>query len=349
MRWIRQRAARDFPQDLALVLHYGSSATGTAGPGSDVDCCFVPRTADGLRFARTFVIDEVGHDIFPMSWQRLERIADLGEPLEPLVGDSVLLFAASPQNHQRLQTLRCRLSQSLADPRLRHARAVENLETAATRLARVSGSIDPGRIRTAAGLSGLDLAHAVALANGTYFHHGPKGILNELQALPHLPDMFLPRLTAVLTTAEPAAAMAGGARLLQATAAFLDVPPPPIPAPRPGTTEPAPETPAAIDPQSLAHLYEEICSSFVKVKNRCASGNAVQAAIDALLLQRILDEDVPTGVALPNLMEALDPDSLGDLMARVDVIDAALLHAITDAGGQIERYRDLNTFLHANP
>lgn len=349
VRWIHQRAVRDFPQDLALVLHYGSSATGTAGPMSDVDCCFVPATDAGLRFARTFVIDGVGYDIFPVSWQRLERIADLREPLEPLVGDSVVLHAAKGQDREKLDDLRRRLRENLAEPGLRHDRAAADLGAAAVKLGSVAGSTDGGRIRTAAGLAGMDLAHAVALANGTYFHHGPKGMLRDLNAMPQVPESFVPSLIALLTATDPDEATVQCVRLLHATAAFLEVTAPPIVRSDPASVGDGPPRTPEVDPQALACLYEEICSSFVKVREHCASGDSVQAAIDALLLQRTLDEDVPREVGLPRLVEAEGPTDVDRLMRRTDTIDTALLHAITQAGGQVEHYPDLDAFLRAHP
>jgi predicted nucleotidyltransferase len=92
--WIRAAAERDFPEDVAVVALYGSYVTGTGGPRSDIDCFFIPRTERGRGFARTFIIDGIGYDIFPMSWERVEGLADLREPLVPLLGDSVVLFAA---------------------------------------------------------------------------------------------------------------------------------------------------------------------------------------------------------------------------------------------------------------
>ncbi len=189
----------------------------------------------------------------------------------------------------------------------------------------------------------------MALANGTYFHHGPKGMLRELNLMTQAPRKFAPSLIALLTAAEPEKASAQSIRLLHATAAFLEVPAPLILQSPAVTMEQAPRRTGAVDPHALARLYEEVCSSLVKTREHCASGNSVQAALDALFLQRILDEEVPREVGLPRMVEAVGSADLDRLMARADTIDKALLHAITQAGGQVEQYPDLDTFLRANP
>ena len=47
----------------------------------------------------------------------------------------------------------------------------------------------------------------------------------------------------------------------------------------------------------------------------------------------------------PRMVEAVVSADLDRLMARADTIDKALLHAITQAGGQVEQYPDLDSFL----
>ena len=47
--------------------------SGTMNRLSDVDCYFIPKTERAYSFARTFMIEGVGYDIYPMSWERLEE------------------------------------------------------------------------------------------------------------------------------------------------------------------------------------------------------------------------------------------------------------------------------------
>ncbi len=57
-----------------------------------MDCCFIPKTERGYEMAAGFILEGVGYDIFPMSWERIERIACLRENLTPLVGDAEIIF-----------------------------------------------------------------------------------------------------------------------------------------------------------------------------------------------------------------------------------------------------------------
>ncbi|MGM0385780.1 MAG: nucleotidyltransferase domain-containing protein [Actinomycetota bacterium] len=342
--WIRATAARDFRDDVALVAIYGSYVTGTAGPRSDIDCFFIPRTERGQAFARTFIIDGIGYDIFPMQWERVEGLAELREPLAPLLGDSAVLFAASPAEEDRFLGLRTRLTVNLADGDLMHRRAVECLRLAVAMWAGATGVQDIGRLRTRAGLVAVELAQAVAYANGTYFHRGPKGMVAGLHRFDQTPVDFLPRFLELAAATDADAVRARCEVLLAATAEFLD---------DGGSAEPASSppagAPAVVDPGALASLYEEITSSFTKVRVNCDAGEAALAFLNAVILQDCLDAEVPVAAALPGLMDAHDPQDLSRLRARADEAEAALVRFVEEAGATITRYPDLDAFLLANP
>ena len=113
--WLRERAAGAFAGELSLVVSYGSHWNGTAGPLSDVDCYFVPKTERGLAFGCQFVLQGVGYDIFPMSWERLRGIARLEESLTRLVGDAQVLYCGDQGDLERFQALERELRQCLQD------------------------------------------------------------------------------------------------------------------------------------------------------------------------------------------------------------------------------------------
>lgn len=77
IQWIKNKVKTEYADDISLVCIYGSYLNGTANSKSDVDCYFVPKTTRGYEMAVTFILDGVGYDIFPMTWERLGAIAEL--------------------------------------------------------------------------------------------------------------------------------------------------------------------------------------------------------------------------------------------------------------------------------
>ncbi|HSN43820.1 MAG TPA: nucleotidyltransferase domain-containing protein, partial [Propionibacteriaceae bacterium] len=79
-----QQAVLDFfierlrrAEGVALAAVYGSFGTPAQSETSDVDIFFVPSTPDGAAASMQVIVDGVGYDLWPVSWARLERIADL--------------------------------------------------------------------------------------------------------------------------------------------------------------------------------------------------------------------------------------------------------------------------------
>ena len=126
--WIEEIVRNHYAGKVALVCLYGSHINGTADERSDVDCYFLPKTEEGVALARTFLLEGVGYDLFPMSWQRLEAIARLEQSHQPLVGDVQVLYADSPEDLEKLEAVRRQLRDNLADPvfRGRAAKAWSN-------------------------------------------------------------------------------------------------------------------------------------------------------------------------------------------------------------------------------
>lgn len=85
VQWILNKVTTEFADNVSLVIIYGSYMNGTANRKSDVDCYYIPKTEHGYDMAVDFMIEGVGYDIFPILWERVEKIADLLETMSPLV------------------------------------------------------------------------------------------------------------------------------------------------------------------------------------------------------------------------------------------------------------------------
>ena len=111
--WIMNKVKMEYSDDISLVLIYGSYINGSANSKSDVDCYYIPKTEHGYNMAVDFIIDGVGYDIFPISWERVVGIADLHESLSPLVGDVQIIYYSDASDLQRFKDLQVRLKRNL--------------------------------------------------------------------------------------------------------------------------------------------------------------------------------------------------------------------------------------------
>lgn len=337
--WLRERAAGAFAGELSLVVSYGSYWNGTAGSLSDVDCYFVPKTERGLAFGGQFVLQGVGYDIFPMSWERLGNIARLEESLTPLVGDAQVLYYGDEGDLTRFRALERELRQCLQDS----AYCREMAEKRFFRAGEEWGRLKTGDLcsrRLAAGLLLMDAAEAVAFVNGTYFHRGLKGQFADLQAMAQTPEGFLALYQQVIQAGDAQTLEKACGELLALLGDWL------------GRTRPAPappqregETGQRKDAAALGPWYEELSSTFQKLRSCRERGDWVLAFLSAVCLQREL-EGIALEYAVPRyqVLGAYQWDDLGPLVQAADRAETALTAAIRQSGGIIKEYDSWEDF-----
>jgi len=325
VNWMESTVRQQYAGKVALVCIYGSYINGTAEPGSDVDCYFVPKTQAGMALARTFILDGVGYDVFSMPWERLEAIARLETSQQPLVGDVQVLYADSPEDLARLQAIQLRLQGNLQDEAFRQNAAQQRFRRACSRLPMEQHTLKESRL-SAGGLL-MDVAEGFAYGQGTYYHRGLKTQFSDLLQLQEVPKGLEQGYLSVLkgrTTTE----------IRQACLALLDMVKCPYAAPQPLVW---PEVPT--EGQSLASLYEEISSTFLKIYRCAEKKDPVLAFLSAVCLQ--------WNVPWLDVLSDYDFVDLELLVEQTRQAEVQLRQRITQTGGKLKEYADFEAFLQA--
>lgn len=117
LEWLRQ-AGYKHQEQIALLVLFGSMVTDPTIPFSDVDCYFVPKTEEGLTLAQTAIIEGVSYRVFPLSWQRLEEIAQLKLNLRPLLEHCQILYADTLEDLDKFLALQKELEQNLRNKQI---------------------------------------------------------------------------------------------------------------------------------------------------------------------------------------------------------------------------------------
>ena len=323
--WLKETARRSFSGKAALVCLFGSHVNGTANEHSDLDCYFVPKTGEGRALARTFLLQGVGYDFFPLTWERLEGLARLEEPLLPLLGDARVLWFDTAGDLLRFRQLQGRLAAALRKKDLREAAARERAGRAWSWLPDPDCGLGESRLQ--AGFVLMDLAEALALREGTYFHNGLKRQFSDLLALRALPERFEERYLAVLKGETPR-------EIGTACRALLESCPWPDSGKR---CSPARSGPP--DPEALAALYEELASTFQKIYRCAESGDRVLAYLSAVCLQR----DLPW----LELVSAYRYDDLAPLAGAARQAEAEVRRAVREGGAVLREYASFEQFEQA--
>lgn len=331
IKWAIESIQQDYPDDVSLLLLYGSYENGTANHFSDVDFYFIPKTERAYELCQTFIINEVGYDLFPMSWERVAGLAELNESLIPCLGDVKILYAQSEADEQRFKDLQLTLHQHLNDKFFMLFKANERVKEAKQLIGELILSNSIGPMRLVAGSILLKLAECVAFANQTYFHRGIKTQLEDLKQMRFLPLHFLDLYEFIIETSSEQDLQIACIALLKSTEFFL--------APQQMKRE-------EVNQDQLSGRYEELCSSFNKIYTQCQLNNKTLVFLSAIGVAQELNA-ITSEFNLPplKLLNFFDSSNLDDFSKKTLAIENQLLSYLDELGVQIRTYPTINDFV----
>jgi len=344
--WIINKVKTEYADDISIVLIYGSYVNGTANRKSDVDCYFIPKTDYGYNMAADFIIDGVGYDIFPMSWERVEGIADLNEVLTPLVGDVQIIYYSNSDDLQRFRNLQSRLKSNLYNDEYVRKIAAKKCEDANRICAVMTASHEAVDIRKAAGYVIMTLADAAALHNHDYYHFGLKKQFENLQNnFPDAPKSIADNYRKVIEAVNTADVVKYTLKMFGDVCDYLNII---CDAPEMSEGERVDLSTASSESRTdgvrLAELYEEIISTFNKVYVCCEDENYILAFLSAVCLQIKLDGAVWLGCPKYDLLSGFNYTELGKLSAEAKKIENDFIQLIAQNGGHIKKYDSFEQF-----
>lgn len=347
INWIADRAENDYAEDIALILLYGSYVNGTANAKSDVDCYFIPRTERGYEFAADFIIQDVGYDIFPMSWERVEGIADMKEILMPCVGDVKVLYCHSADELEKFKHLQRKLKENLNNPDYTRSIAKEKFERACKLYSQLKDCNELMEVRLFAGNIIMILADAVAAYNQDYFHYGLKRQYEDLRKFENIPVHFIEEYENVIKSEKTEEIKIHCRNLIKSFAglAAVDF----VEEEEKQQKKSAADTISSnTDFYFLARVYEEISSTFNKIYVCAETGNYILAFLSATCLQNefkaIAKEQ---GIACYDILSSYHYKDLGKLARAARKAERDFVRTITDSGEKIKRFGDFEEFERA--
>jgi len=100
--WVIRKIEKEYKDDVALLLAVHGHNVNEDQHGVCFDY-YVPATERGNELAETFIIDGIGHDLYPRSWERLENSVSLNDM--PIAIDTAeILYARSKEDEERFIT-----------------------------------------------------------------------------------------------------------------------------------------------------------------------------------------------------------------------------------------------------
>ncbi len=306
---------RRFADDVAVVAYYGSYARGTADEWSDLDFFFIPSTKKGADASLQFVVDGIGFDFWPISWERAWRIASSDEPIVSVLAEAVVLWARSDSDQERFDALKDRIRE-LQEPSNRPlmvSKAAKRLENGFVHFATMH--VPDGRDDLAGTrIAGVGVVEAVlqslGLLNQVYLAGVDSKSLGEAARLTTKPERLAALLERITVSTDCGEIRHACAELLQGTRNLIV-----------SNMRDEPTAPTYAD--ACTGFYEEIVSSFNKILRACDRGDHptallasahVQSEVSRLLALVADGVEYPDATPYGEWRQAYDDAELPDLL-----------------------------------
>jgi predicted nucleotidyltransferase len=271
---IVNKIENSYHADVSILTCYGSYITGEYNELSDIDFFFIPKTNKGFELSCQFIIRDIGYDLFPISWQRAEGIANLDEQLTSIIMDGKVLYYYSDQDLKRYENLKRVIIENLL-----------NREFTAERIGKLLSEIKGIYFDIDQKEDGVRLTDvyrilekylfAIALINGAYLSKGIKDIENEIRGFRIVPEDFLKNYYEIVNFESKKKVITVLAnmitRLSGLAKAYVS-----------GTKEEA-------NPNELIGFYEEFKSIYNKFIQACRSEDYALALYCSVLISRETD------------------------------------------------------------
>ncbi len=349
--WVINEIRTKYPGDIALLVAVEGSSVNGDGHSEPFDY-FVPATERGNELAQTFIIGDVGNDLYPRSWERCERTANLEDWATFCLAKGKILYSRSKEDEEHFEMIRQKLFANLRNTEFIYKSALERLDSAMDMYRTMMFEDRLYKVRGLAGFIHYFLAMGVAYLNNTFIAESGwnQGMLPMCAKWKSLPKHFLEYYESIIS-AETVDELRSISHLLIASV-------------RQFIAEHKPQDITSVkqpDYRGLADWYQELRTTWNRIYYYCGIGDSDAVFFDACNLQNelsVISEEFDFfnsfkveeqfGFSEMDLLGVFDAGNLEPLSKRAAELEKILVSTIESHGIKIRRYETLEEFLSGN-
>ena len=323
---------RDYKEEVAVVVMMGSHLYGETHRLSDLDMYFVVNTPRGYELGRTFIIDGIGFDFWPISWDRMERIANHDERITAIITEGQILYYGSEADLARFNALKDKALDA-SDIRKFLGKAENVLNNAYKPYFELEKCDDLTASRKKAINIVFSVTNAIALLNRDTVKRGRGKLKGELLAMPLVPYNFEKYYDVLFESAQVSEIKVAMKALLEETSNLIKRTRSDYDATRPEDVK-----------EKLTGFYEELINFYNKITHGIEIKDYVTVfyAANEIVLE-LEDAFSGTGVsleALPDIISSFDPNRMEAYGNIVATHQRALEALLSNLGIEISVFKD---------
>ncbi len=288
--------------------------------------------------SQTFIIDGVGHDLYPRSWKRIEDMAELNDDFTFGLSDAKILYCRNEEDKKKFVSMQEKLKANFADRDFMFKKALEKLDIAMELYRTMMFEDALYKVRMASGYIARYLSIAIACINGTNFKQRLDLETVELAKMELLPESFIAYYNAIVK-AESIEELKGLSHLIiSCVRNFISLN-------KPQKFE-AVKQPIYED---LASWYQEMSLTWRRIYIHCDEQNFERVFADAVKLQDELCT-IKHEFALNemDLIGSYNVKDLSELKNRAKELESYIITEIEIHGVAINKYDTVEEFLRKN-
>ena len=335
LKIIIEKIERDYSNDIATFTCYGSFVTGGYSPLSDIDFFFIPKSERGFGLSKQFIINSIGYDLWPITWSRAKKIANLEDPLQSLFTDGKVLYYSSNKDLADYNEIINSIRVNLIDDTI-VTRQINTL----LRDIQSKYQIMLGNTNHTMGVAYEiveKLLRVIALRNNTYLSKGIKHIETEFAGMQSVPSNFLSTFYQLIEFKSKSETDRLLGLLIKSVADISKIPFKKV-------TQTQANAPIASD---LIGFYEEFKSMYNKIVTSCQAKNYPQTVYAAVMIDKTTDEILSpfvTDKGLPRLAEYLHNKDFVQIQKRAAKHEAFVLELLRKNNIVVNEYITVEEF-----
>lgn len=333
--WAVKTIEKNFKEDVSLLVGHEHWKIPSDGDGIWFNY-FIPSTDRGYQLSKTFIIDDIGYDLFPMSWERVENLANLNESITTCLGEGVILYAKSDEDRKKFIQLQEKLKNNLLNKDYVFSKGLEKLNTAMELYKNMMFDDNIKNVRKASGYIANYLSQAVAMINGAYFERGPEDQISAMKGYNELPNDFTETYESIVTSKTNDEIKSSCHMMIKNTRDFFEE--------RSIKDEKVHEINSNLE--DLAAWYEEGLYTFRRIEYYTSIKDVANSFAWGYNFQQEFDSiEEEFGLEEMDLMTSFDPDNLEPFRIKSKEIMEYIASVIEEGKVALRKYDTLEEFL----